>query len=212
MSKDLDGDVQVYLHKIVKASKRMQQLVKDLLKFSRHTNDVLDFERTDLNELLTDVMSDMEIDIQRKSALITANNLPTIFAIPSQIRQLFQNLISNSLKFCKDGCTPEIHIKTEAIKGSNIPDIDSKLFENTFYQIYIRDNGIGFDDKYAEEIFVVFKRLHSYHEFEGTGIGLSICKKIVEKHKGYISVQSKQNEGSTFIITLPENVVDWSLH
>jgi light-regulated signal transduction histidine kinase (bacteriophytochrome) len=186
----------------------MQQLVNDLLKFSRHTNDILDFEKTNLNELLNDVLSDMEIDIQKKEAKVTAGDLPTIYAIPSQIRQLFQNLISNSLKFCKDDCTPEVHIQTEVVKGALIPGLDRKLYENTFYKIYIRDNGIGFDSKYAEEIFVVFKRLHSYHEFEGTGIGLSICKKIVEKHKGFISAESSLNEGSTFIITLPEKILE----
>jgi light-regulated signal transduction histidine kinase (bacteriophytochrome) len=208
MSDKLDSEVENYLQKILKASQRMQQLVNDLLKFSRHTNDILDFEQTDLNELLNDVLSDMEIDIQKRDAKVTAGNLPTIYAIPSQIRQLFQNLISNSLKFCKDDCTPEVHIQTEVVKGALIPGLDRKLYENTFYKIYIRDNGIGFDSKYAEEIFVVFKRLHSYHEFEGTGIGLSICKKIVEKHKGFISAESSLNEGSTFIITLPEKLLE----
>jgi signal transduction histidine kinase len=208
MSDKLDSEVENYLQKISKASQRMQQLVNDLLKFSRHTNDILDFEQTDLNELLNDVLSDMEIDIQKRDAKVTAGDLPTIYAIPSQIRQLFQNLISNSLKFCKDDCTPEVHIQTEVVKGALIPGLDRKLYENTFYKIYIRDNGIGFDSKYAEEIFVVFKRLHSYHEFEGTGIGLSICKKIVEKHKGFISAESSLNEGSTFIITLPEKLLE----
>jgi signal transduction histidine kinase len=208
MSDKLDSEVESYLQKILKASQRMQQLVNDLLKFSRHTNDILDFEQTDLNELLNDVLSDMEIDIQKRDAKVTAGELPTIYAIPSQIRQLFQNLISNSLKFCKDDCTPEVHIQTEVVKGALIPGLDRKLYENTFYKIYIRDNGIGFDSKYAEEIFVVFKRLHSYHEFEGTGIGLSICKKIVEKHKGFISAESSLNEGSTFIITLPEKILE----
>jgi signal transduction histidine kinase len=208
MSDKLDSEVENYLQKISKASQRMQQLVNDLLKFSRHTNDILDFEQTDLNELLNDVLSDMEIDIQKRDAKVTAGDLPTIYAIPSQIRQLFQNLISNSLKFCKEDCTPEVHIQTEVVKGALIPGLDRKLYENTFYKIYIRDNGIGFDSKYAEEIFVVFKRLHSYHEFEGTGIGLSICKKIVEKHKGFISAESSLNEGSTFIITLPEKLLE----
>lgn len=207
LSSKLDSEVELYLQKIIKASQRMQQLVSDLLKFSRHQNDVLDFERTNLNVVLNDVLSDMEIDIQKKEAKIIASDLPTISAIPSQIRQLFQNLISNSLKFCKDDCTPEIIIQAEEIKGSGIPGMDKKLFENNFYNIYIRDNGIGFDAKYADEIFVVFKRLHSYHEFEGTGIGLSICKKIVEKHNGSITARSRINEGSTFIITLPEKVL-----
>jgi hypothetical protein len=207
MNDKLDTDVQSYLQKILNASQRMQQLVRDLLRFSRHTNDVLDFEKTNLNEILNDVLSDLEIDILKRHAKVTAAKLPVIDAIPSQIRQLFQNLISNSLKFCKDDCLPEIHIKSEVMKGSNIPGIDRQLYENNFYRIYIRDNGIGFDKKYAEEIFVVFKRLHSYHEFEGTGIGLSICKKIVEKHNGFITAQSSLNEGSTFIITLPEQAL-----
>ncbi|MCW3106240.1 MAG: response regulator [Segetibacter sp.] len=208
MNTSLPEDVQLYLQKIGKASKRMQQLVNDLLKFSRHTHDNLDFEKTNLNEILNDVLSDLETDIQKRDVKITATDLPTIHAIPSQIRQLFQNIISNSIKFCKADSTPEIHIQTEVIKGANIPNIDRKLFENTFYNIYIRDNGIGFEAKFAEEIFVVFKRLHTYHEFEGTGIGLSICKKIVEKHKGFITAKSTLNEGSTFIITLPEKILE----
>lgn len=208
MGDRLDNEVQLYLQKIGKASKRMQQLVNDLLKLSRETNENSDFEQTNLNELLNEVLSDMETDIQKKDVKITAGILPVIHVIPSQIRQLFQNIISNSIKFSKPGSIPEIHIKTEVIKGANIPDIDRKLFENTFYKIYIRDNGIGFDAKHAEEIFVVFKRLHTYHQFEGTGIGLSICKKIVEKHKGFITAQSQPDEGSTFIITLPEKLLE----
>lgn len=208
MGGQLDDEVKMYLQKIGSASKRMQQLVNDLLKLSRETGDNADFEQTDLNGLLNDVLSDMETDIQKKNVKIIAEKLPVICAIPSQLRQLFQNLISNSIKFSKPGSVPQIDIKTEVIKGANIPGVDKKLFENTFYKIYIRDNGIGFDTKFAEEIFVVFKRLHTYHEFEGTGIGLSICKKIAEKHKGFIAAQSTINEGSTFIITLPEKIAE----
>lgn len=208
MSALIDNEAQLYVQKIGKASKRMQQLVNDLLKLSRETNDNVSFEQTNLNELLGEVLSDMETDIQKKDVKIIAGDLPVINAIPSQIRQLFQNLISNSIKFSKLGSTPEIHIRTEVIKGAHIPQVDKKLFENTFYKIYIRDNGIGFESKFAEEIFVVFKRLHTYHQFEGTGIGLSICKKIVEKHKGFITAQSQLNEGSTFIITLPEKILE----
>lgn len=208
MSALIDDEAQLYVQKIGKASKRMQQLVNDLLKLSRETNDNVSFEQTNLNELLSEVLSDMETDIQKKDVKIIAGDLPVINAIPSQIRQLFQNLISNSIKFSKPGSTPEIHIRTEVIKGAHIPQVDKKLFENTFYKIYIRDNGIGFESKFAEEIFVVFKRLHTYHQFEGTGIGLSICKKIVEKHKGFITAQSQLNEGSTFIITLPEKILE----
>lgn len=200
----IDKEADVYFQKIVKASERMQSLVSDLLKFSTHTNDKYGFEKTDLNEVLTDVLTDIEHHVQKKDAKIYAENLPVIWAVPTQIRQLFQNLISNSLKFTKKGFVPEIHIKSEKIEGLGMEGLNRELVNNTFYKIYIRDNGIGFDPKYADDIFVVFKRLHSYHEFEGTGIGLSICKKIVDKHNGQIKAESIPNEGSTFIITLPE--------
>jgi signal transduction histidine kinase len=203
-SSKIDNEADQYFQKIVKASERMQHLVNDLLKFSKHTNDVYGFERTDLNEVLADVLSDIEDAIQKKEAKIHSDQLPVIWAVPSQIRQLFQNLISNSLKFSKEGFIPEIYIKTEKIQEPPIQALNGELVNNTFYKIHIRDNGIGFDPKYAEDIFVVFKRLHSYHEFEGTGIGLSICKKIVDKHNGYIRAESIPDQGSIFIITLPE--------
>ena len=200
----IDENADAYFQKIVKASERMQHLVNDLLKFSKHTNDIYGFEKTNLNEVLNEVLSDVEHHVQNKNAKIYAEELPVIWAIPSQIRQLFQNLISNSLKFTKEDLVPEIYIKSEKINGVAIEGLNSELVSNTFYKIFISDNGIGFDPKYAEDIFVVFKRLHSYHEFEGTGIGLSICKKIIDKHNGYIKAESKPNEGSTFIIILPE--------
>lgn len=201
----IDDEAELYLQKIVKASGRMQQLVNDLLKFSRHTNDDI-LERTDLNEVLADVLADVEHDIQKKGAKVVTKKLPIIWANPVQIRQLFQNLVSNSLKFCKTGCPPEIQIDSVKLLGSDISGVEASLINNTFHSIYFKDNGIGFDPKYAEDIFVVFKRLHSYHEFEGTGIGLSICKKIVDRHNGFIRAESKQDEGSTFVITLPENM------
>src|SRR5205814_10247247 len=109
-----------------------------------------------------------------------------------------------SLKFSKEGTIPIITIEAEALKGKQVPGTQEKLYENTFYRISVKDNGIGFDPKFAEEIFVVFKRLHSYHEFEGTGIGLSICKKIVEKHNGSIRADGRPGDGSTFTISLPQ--------
>lgn len=200
----IDDEADMYFQKIIKASERMQQLVNDLLKFSKHTNDVFGFEKTDLNEIIGEVISDIEYHIQQTGAKITITQLPVISAVPSQIRQLFQNLISNSIKFTKEGTTPEVIIKSEKIQGSQLNGLSSHLDENIFYKISIQDNGIGFDPKYAEDIFVVFKRLHSYHEFEGTGIGLSICKKIVDKHNGYITAESYPDKGSKFTVTLPE--------
>jgi len=182
----------------------MQQLINDLLKFSRHTNDNFCFEDTDLNVVAQEVLFDLELEIQQKNAEIVLERLPVISAVPTQISQLFQNIISNSLKFCKTDCAPRIHIETDEIRGAHIDGIQGELRDEKFHRIFFRDNGIGFDQRYADEIFVVFKRLHSYHEFEGTGIGLSICKKIVEKHNGLIDVKSKINEGSTFVVTLPE--------
>lgn len=200
----IDDEADLYFQKIMKASERMQHLVSDLLKFSKHTDDLYGFEKTDLNDVLNDVRSDLEHDVQKKEAKFFVDDLPVIWAIPSQIRQLFQNLISNSLKFTKTGSIPEVIIKSEKIESDHIKGAGVKQESSIFYRIYISDNGIGFDPKYAEDIFVVFKRLHSYHEFQGTGIGLSICKKIVDKHNGSITAESTPNKGSTFIITLPE--------
>jgi light-regulated signal transduction histidine kinase (bacteriophytochrome) len=197
-----DIDVQNSLKKITKASDRMQKLINDLLQFSRHANNVDEFRKVDLNAVLESVLADVEIDVQKKKALIDVKTLPVIWGIPSLLQQLFQNLISNSLKFSQANVTPSITIYTEVLtQKSNSVQYDQPA---SFYRIYFKDNGIGFDEKYAEDIFVVFKRLHSYHEFEGTGIGLSICKKIVEKHNGVIKAEGRLNEGATFIITLPK--------
>jgi light-regulated signal transduction histidine kinase (bacteriophytochrome) len=153
------------------------------------------------------VLSDIEHEIIHKNAKVVVKDLPVVWAVPSQIRQLFQNIISNSLKFCKQDCVPEIKIYSEKIKASDsLNDTIHSVTQvkNYYYRIYFKDNGIGFDPKYAKDIFVVFKRLHSYHEFEGTGIGLSICKKIVDRHNGFIEAESKPGVGTTFIVTLPE--------
>ncbi len=202
----LGSEAGSYLDKIVKSSERMHQLINDLLKFSRYTNDNYGFEKTNLNQVLKDVLSDVEMEIQKKKARVTIDDLPTIWAIPSQMRQVFQNLISNSLKFSREGVDPEINIFGKRTSSSQVFGVNRKSPNDHYYQIYFKDNGIGFDPKYAKEIFVVFKRLHSYHDFEGTGIGLSICKKIIEKHNGFITAESALNEGSTFTITLPERI------
>jgi signal transduction histidine kinase len=185
----LDTEVGQSLEKIAKASTRMQSLINDLLKFSRQTTADEDFVAIPLNQLLQDVIADLEIEIEKSSAQIHLDGLPEIWGIPSQIRQLFQNLLSNAIKFRKKSENPAIRIFTEPWNGLN--------------RVIIQDNGIGFDPKYAEEIFMVFKRLHSYHEFEGSGVGLSICKKIIDRHSGFIKAESKIGEGSKFIIEFP---------
>jgi signal transduction histidine kinase len=185
----LDSEVGQSLEKIAKASARMQSLINDLLKFSRQTIVDEDFVVIPLNQLLADVIADLEIEIEKSSAQIDLGVLPEIWGVPSQIRQLFQNLLSNAIKFRKTGEPLVIRIYSEHWANSN--------------RIVVQDNGIGFDTRYSEEIFMVFKRLHSYHEFEGNGVGLSICKKIVDRHNGSIRAESQIGEGSKFIIELP---------
>jgi signal transduction histidine kinase len=199
----LGGEGQDFLDRMVNASKRMQMLIKNLLAFSRSTSNNESIQETDLNLILQGVLNDLEVQIEQRRAVLSIGTLPTMEVVPSQFRQLFQNLIINALKFSRDNTTPRISIYAERLKGMQISGFSPISFEEDFYRIYIQDNGIGFEQQYADQIFTVFKRLHSFDKYEGTGIGLSICKKIVEKHNGSISATSKVNEGSTFIITLP---------
>lgn len=186
----LDEDLYKGLEKIARASERMQSLINDLLRFSRQTTTSEDFVLMPLNNLVQDVLADMEIDIEKTSAQVQVGDLPEVWAIPSQMRQLFQNLISNAIKFRKNEMVPVIRI---------LYDVNRKDRN----RIIVEDNGIGFDQKYADEIFMVFKRLHSYHEFEGSGVGLSICKKIIERHNGAIRAESRIGTGSKFIMDFP---------
>lgn len=199
----LGTEGQDFLGRMVNASKRMQMLIKNLLAFSRSTANGDAVVDTDMNVVLENVLSDLEEQIELKKATLSIGELPTLPIVPSQFRQLFQNLIINALKFCKEDCPPHIAIYAEKIRGIQIAGINSSVFNEEFYRIYVKDNGIGFDSQYSDQIFTVFKRLHSFDKYEGTGIGLSICKKIVEKHNGVIAAESRVGEGATFIITLP---------
>jgi len=206
----LGDDGNDFLDRMLKASGRMQLLIKNLLTFSRTTTTEDAIQNTNLNLVIDGVLSDLEIQIEQKSAVFQIGELPTVFGVASQFRQLFQNLIINALKFSKDSCRPEITVDAEKVKGDLLHGLPEANPDEEYYQIRVKDNGIGFDQKYADQIFTVFKRLHSFDSYEGTGIGLSICKKIVEKYGGNISVVSRINEGSTFTITLPvkKTVVD----
>lgn len=205
MKEDLDEETQKYLGKIVSSSRRMQALINDLLSFSRHSMNPSDFKKTDLNTLLGEAMAELEIEIEKTNAHIEVSALPVIWAVPGLIQQLFLNLLSNAIKFRKKNEPLLIRISSEKVKddaryGSTMEGNG----EGNYYRILFSDNGIGFDKKYTEEIFQVFKRLHSYHEYEGTGVGLSICKKIVEKHHGTITASGDLGKGATFEICLPE--------
>lgn len=204
-STKLDADAVDHLERMVNASNRMQALIKNLLDFSRTTVEQEGYVVADLNEILAAVVSDLEIFIQQKKASITYNRLPTLKVIPVQFQQLFLNLIGNALKFSKPDVNPVISIESEQLKGMYIDGMSYDQYEEDFYRITVKDNGIGFEEQYASQIFSIFKRLHTFEQFEGTGIGLSICKKIVEKHQGYIYASSIPNEGAVFTIILPLN-------
>ena len=198
-----DPETEKYLGKIVSSSRRMQALINDLLSFSRHSMAPSDFKRTDLNVVLNETIAELEMEIDKTNTKIEVSDLPRLQVVPGLIRQLFFNLLSNAIKFRKTDEDPCIRIYSEKVEDEDsIPRHVNG--SSNYHHIVVEDNGIGFDSKYTDEIFLVFKRLHSYHEYEGTGVGLSICKKIVEKHNGTITAKSEPGKGATFEIWLPE--------
>ena len=203
-----DEEDQRYFKKIIDSSHRMQSLINDLLSFSKQSVSPTDFKDVDLGALVQEIITEQEIEIEKTGAVFEVEYLPSICAVPSLMRQLFYNLISNALKFRKSSVVPLIRITAEKISKHDERFAAFVYAQGNYYRITVSDNGIGFDPKHAEEIFVVFKRLHSYHEFKGTGVGLSICKKIVQNHNGFIMAESKINEGSTFTIALPEKPIN----
>lgn len=198
-----DEETAKYFKKIIGSSKRMQSLINDLLSFSRHSMDSSDFKKTDLNAVFLEVVNDLDIEIEKSKAVININKLPMIWAIPSLVQQLLYNLMSNALKFRKKDTVPVVTISAESKRSQDITHFIKNPAYDMYHVIKVIDNGIGFDAQYANEIFMVFKRLHSYHEFEGSGVGLSICKKITEKHNGFISATSEAGKGSVFTIGFP---------
>lgn len=197
----LDDEGRMFISRIQLAGERMQALIKDILLFSKTSIEKPVFVDTDLNEILHDVLSEMETTISEKRARIDADELPKLSVNPILMRPLFHNLISNAIKYSKKDVQPVVRIFSEFSGGQN--GSDKKEAKNKYCRIYVEDNGIGFDQKYSEQIFGMFKRLHLHTEFEGTGIGLALCKKIVEEHNGFITARSKVDEGSVFIISLP---------
>ena len=184
----LDEKASKYLDIITSGTERMQKLIDDLLSYSRVTTKANDFEPVSLTEIVNETKEILEIQIKEHNAIINFNKLPIVNGDPRQLVQVMQNLITNAIKF----------------KGENSPVINISADEkNNFWLIKVEDNGIGFDSVYAERIFIIFQRLHARNEYAGTGIGLSICKKIVERHGGKIWAKSEPGEGSVFYIKLP---------
>jgi len=197
---NLDPEVSRYLHKINASSDRMTKLIDDLMDFSRLSVDGV-YQCTDFNELVSTIITDLEILVLEKGATLNTGHLPALEVVPGHVRHVFQNIICNALKFITKGKPPVININAEVIGAKDINGIADE--DGNYCRLTIADNGIGFDEKYLDKIFTIFQRLHSREEYEGTGIGLAIAKKIIDKHNGLITARSKEGEGATFIIVLP---------
>lgn len=183
------------------AANRMEKLINDLLLFSRSNKLNKDVEKTNLNQILENTLQEFDESLSEKKASISGGILPTIEAIPFQIQQLFDNIISNSLKYAKKNVPLSIAISTKIVSGDDIPRLRNKTLK--YYQISFADNGIGFNQEHAESIFTIFSRLHDNSEYSGTGIGLAICKKITDNHKGAIDAEGTSGVGATFNIYFP---------
>ncbi|MBW4690951.1 MAG: PAS domain S-box protein [Lyngbya sp. HA4199-MV5] len=197
--KQLNDQGKDYVNRMQNAAHRMQTLIDDLLLLSRISTQAEPFVSVDLNPIVETVLSGLEVKIQETNAAIDIEPLPTLEADPTQIHQLLQNLISNALKFHGDK-PPVVKIRSQVLM---LPSAKQNLLTKQMYQISIQDQGIGFDEQYRDRIFKIFERLHGRSEYEGTGIGLAVCRRIVERHNGSIVAQSAPGKGSTFTITLP---------
>jgi PAS domain S-box-containing protein len=197
---DLDEQGRDYLGRMQHAAARMQTLINDLLSFSRVTTKAQPYTPVDLTKVAQEVLSDLETHVEDVEAQVTLAELPTIDADGLQMRQLLQNLISNALKFHEPGRTPHVTIEGKLLN-------DDKQTKG-LCQISVADDGIGFDEKYLDRIFTVFQRLHGRNEYEGTGVGLAVCRKIVERHGGTLTATSSPGQGATFIVTLPAKQVN----
>ena len=203
--KDTEGVHAAIINKIVRSSDRMSLLIKDLLEFSRLLNTDIRFVKTDLNDIVRNIIHDFELMIAEKGAEVTPEQLAVIEAVPLQMNQLFYNLVGNALKFMPKDRKPYVSINcmlaSEAMVTAYVTDaVDSK-----YYRLTVKDNGIGISEQYQKQIFEVFKRLHARDEYTGSGIGLAICRRIVKNHKGAIYVESVEGAGTSFHILLPEH-------
>jgi len=189
-----------YLNRIIAAAQRMSNLIQAILDYSRTANADAVRVPTDLSTTLQQVVSDFELVLQERQAEVTSDPLPTIPAVPPQIGQLFSNLIGNALKFSNR--PPRIHVTARQGTGADL-GLPPEVADRAFVQLDFRDNGIGFDPQYAQKIFTLFQRLHPRDVYPGTGIGLTICKRIVDNHQGYIRADGRPGEGAVFTVFLP---------
>ena len=200
----LDERGQDFLRRMLNAAERMSMLISDLLSFSRVTTRGKDFEETDLNEIVRSVLEDLEITIEESQANIEIDTLPVMKADASQMNQLFLNLLSNALKFTKPDQPPHITLRYEAIDDNEAETLHL-LPGLSWFKLTLQDNGIGFEQTFAEKIFAPFQRLHGRSEYKGTGIGLAVCRRIIERHNGTIEAFSEPGQGAKFELFLPED-------
>jgi light-regulated signal transduction histidine kinase (bacteriophytochrome) len=193
----LDSAADEYIDFAVDGAVRMKNLITDLLDYSRVGSQVRPLKPTDSESVLRRALKNLEIAIEECGAKVTVDPLPSVMADDLQLERLFQNLVGNALKYRKKDAAPEIHI-------SVIPHADE-------YEFHISDNGIGIPKDQSERIFAIFQRLHSSNEYSGTGIGLAVCRKIVENHGGRIWVESEPGQGSTFVFTMPKSAGELSV-
>ena len=203
----LPGESTELIDKIKRSSERMSLLISDVLNFSRivHIEDM--FVKTDLNQILNNTLKDLDLLILEKGAAVSIGNLPVVDAIPSQINQLFYNLVGNALKFSKIGIPAALSISSRILSAEETGNefylrfnLDKQL---SYFEISFKDNGIGFEQQFAEQIFSIFERLNNQEQYSGTGIGLALCQKIVQHHHGGIRAEGKENDGAIFYVLLP---------
>ena len=199
----LDDEAQRYLERIMAATKSARQLIDGLMDFSRLTREEQSFEKADMNTLFQEVKTELELKIEDTETTVIAKNLPVLEVVSVQIKQLLSNLLLNSIKFRKQDTAPVIHLNSKKLQKADVVKfrLDPAI---TYYEITIEDNGIGFEEEYSERIFQMFQRLHGKSEYPGAGIGLALCKKIVENHHGIIFAKSQLDRGTIFSIILPE--------
>jgi light-regulated signal transduction histidine kinase (bacteriophytochrome) len=197
----IDEEGSAYLRRIQNGCKQMQLLIDDILEFSKITVKKELFQETDLNPIIDQILEEFQPSLQGKQIKVTLDKIPALCVNQALMTPLFSNLIGNAIKYSRNDIDPYIHIHSELHSSNN--NLGGNAVKRNYCRIYVEDNGIGFEQKYAEEIFNMFRRLHPGAEYEGTGIGLALCKKIVEKHNGFISAKSALNEGSVFTLSLP---------
>jgi light-regulated signal transduction histidine kinase (bacteriophytochrome) len=188
--------------RIDNASERMGALIDDLLLYSHISQRPVEMEEVDLEQKLSKVLEDLELDIQEKNAIISIGALPKVKGYRRQLQQLFQNLVGNALKYSKPGVAPLITVHASIVPGDE-PSIGQNGSRTKYHLIEVTDNGIGFDPAESERIFQMFQRLHGNAEYRGTGVGLSIVKKVAENHNGKVEAEGRPGEGATFKVYLP---------